>query len=308
MIIDAHTHLWGSKSWLPEWYWPLLNKFQATGFGVTIQEMERMREESWDPSGDTFVKTLDDAGVDKALACVWDAGMKVGWGDADVPIEEINQLTYEVVQKHSERLIFAVGTDPRRRNTQEIVERGIKQWGAKALKLHPAVGWYPDDRIAYPLYEMCTEAGIIVDIHTGIVGYPFKCKYAMPIYIDEVAVDFPGLTIQCTHSGHGFFMDMIAIARHRSNVVLDLAGWHPWVLHGESLSMYRTIRYMMNMVGSNRIMFASDWVGLPGTKHYAEWVKAFTQIPPEVKAAGIVFSEKEVADLLGGNAGRILGL
>jgi predicted TIM-barrel fold metal-dependent hydrolase len=304
MIIDAHCHV-SDETWYPPWFWDSLNTFVAPRYGLSYEQNLELRRKSWDPSGDTMVRSMDGAGVDKAITCVGDHGLVRE--DTVTPIEEVNRLTAEMVKRHPGRLYFAVGVDPRRKNALLIVETAVKEGGATSLKLHPATGWYPNDRMVYPLYEKCIELGIPVNFHTGPMYYPLRSKYSHPMNLDDVAVDFPELTIHCTHAGDVFFMDMVGIAKVRRNIVLDLAAWQRWLRTSRhtALSFYKTMRFIMDMVGP-RLLFASDWSGFPDPGPYRDWVKAFTEIPVWVKEAGVEFTQEELDGYLGGNALRWL--
>src|SRR5262249_32747603 len=74
----------------------------------------------------------------------------------------------------------------------------------RGFKFHPNVqAFYPNDRIAYPLYAVIEELGVPVVFHTGQTGIGagtrggggIRLKYSNPMLIDDVAADFPGLTI-----------------------------------------------------------------------------------------------------------------
>jgi predicted TIM-barrel fold metal-dependent hydrolase len=137
MIIDAHCHVSG-EAWCPSWLWDSLNTFVAPRYGLSFEENAKLRRKSCDPSGDTMVNSMNGAGVDKAIVCVADHGLVRE--EPATPIEEVNRLTYEMVKRHPDRLYFAVGADPRRKNALKIIETAVKEWGAKSLKLHPATG------------------------------------------------------------------------------------------------------------------------------------------------------------------------
>ena len=308
MIIEAHCHL-ADKTWEPPWFWDALDTFLVRRHGLRIEEMAELRRRSWDPSGDIMVNTMNKAGVDKAIVCVADHGLVDSREDAATPIEEINRRTAEMTKRHPGRLYFAAGVDPRRKNALEIVETAVREWGAVSLKLHPATGWYPNDRMVYPLYEKCVELGIPVNFHTGPWYYPLRSKYSHPMYLDDVAVDFPELTIHCTHSGDLLFMEMIGLAKVYTNIILDLAAWQGWLRASRPtvISFYKTMRFMIDIVGP-RLMFASDWGGLIEDAAYCGWVKAFTLIPDWVNEAGIEFTKEELDDYLYENALRLLKL
>ena len=296
MIFDAHVHVWGNKTWLPKWSWEMLNRLQAQRYGKSIKEMENFRDSSLDPDGNIMIDNMNRVGVDRAMICVVDYGLVIKGEDAGLPIEEINYRHYEIVKQHPDRFCLAIGVDPRRPNATEIIETGVKEWGARALKLYPPAGWYPNDRAVYPLYEKCTDLGIPVNYHTGPMASPFRSKYSHPVHFDDVAVDFPDLTLYCTHTGHGSYMEMLAIARSKANIVCDLAGWLSWIRSGESLAFYKTWRYIVNMLGSKRVVFASDTTNLRDDVEYGLWVKALQSIPEEAKRAGVKFTDEELKD------------
>ncbi|MBW1785545.1 MAG: amidohydrolase [Deltaproteobacteria bacterium] len=312
MIIDAHTHLFGSKDWWPQWVWDAVSSIQAARSGKPVEFMARHRDESFDSTGNIAIANMDRAGVDKAVVCVVDLGLAVPGEDTKISIEEINRLTCEIVKKHPDRLYFSVGVDPRRRNALEILEMGVKELGAKTVKLYPATGWSPSDRIAYPLYERCADWGVPVNFHTGPVFGPMKSKFTHPLLLDELASDFPDLGIYCTHCGHGSYMEMLAIARARTNIFCDMAAWLAWFYSGEGLEFYRTWRYITNMLGAGRMLFASDQTGPKFTPElkdeYVDWVTAVTQIPDWVRDAGITFSQEELEGYFSKNAIRLLKL
>ena len=64
----------------------------------------------------------------------------------------------------------------------------------------------------------------------------------------------------------------------------------------------------MNMLGSKRLMFASDTTNLIDDIEYAAWVKAVTSIPEEIKRAGITFSDNEMEDFFSKTSIRVLNL
>jgi Predicted metal-dependent hydrolase of the TIM-barrel fold len=68
-------------------------------------------------------------------------------------------------------------------------------------------GFFPNDRMAYPLYEAINDAGAIALFHTGQTGVGsgmpggmgMRLKYSNPMYLDDVAADFPDLKIILAH-------------------------------------------------------------------------------------------------------------
>lgn len=313
-LIDAHTHI-QLRSAMPPWYFEFWLKYLQSHFGqmsggdgkrLGEDAIRRMIDDTQNMAGEIMVGNMDMFGIAKSVVCVVDLGLH--GAEPELTIAEINEMYCDIVKKHQDRLILAVGVDPRRKNAVEVVERGVREWGARSLKLFPPAGFYPNDRAAYPLYEKCIELGIPVNFHTGFAAGPFHSKYAQPVYLDDVAADFPELIIHCTHTGYYCFMELLAIARARQNIVCDLAGWLNWTQSSQPNLFYKVLRFMMDMIGPGRIMFASDTGGLKGDPRLGAWVNAAKDIPVRAREAGIEFTDKEMADFYGGTASRILKL
>ena len=106
----------------------------------------------------------------------------------------------------------------------------------RGLKLHPPLQQFsPNDRIAYPLYEVFAEARLPVLFHTGHsgigTGMPggggMRLKYGNPMLIDDVAVDFPDLPIILAHPSFPWQDEAISVCLHKPTVYIDLSGWSP---------------------------------------------------------------------------------
>jgi len=87
--------------------------------------------------------------------------------------------------------------------------RGLISSGAiHGFKLHPPLQqFHANDHIAYPFYEVLAEARLPVTFHTGHsgigTGMPggggVRLKYANPMDVDDMAVDFPDMPIILAH-------------------------------------------------------------------------------------------------------------
>jgi predicted TIM-barrel fold metal-dependent hydrolase len=106
----------------------------------------------------------------------------------------------------------------------------------KGFKFHPTVqAFFPNDHDAYPLYEVIAEAGLPALFHTGQTGIGagmpggggLRLKYSNPIYLDDVAADFPDMPIIMAHPSVPWQDEALAVATHKPNVYIDLSGWSP---------------------------------------------------------------------------------
>jgi len=121
--------------------------------------------------------------------------------------------------------------DPAARVCELTVDHGVK-----GFKFHPSLqGFEPNDRRFYPIYEAIAAAGVPALFHTGQTGlgsglpggHGIKLRYSDPMFLDDVAADFPDLTIVMAHPAVPWVDAQIAIASHKSNCYIDLSGWSP---------------------------------------------------------------------------------
>ena len=120
-----------------------------------------------------------------------------------------NYEMLEVASDNLDVLIPFVSIDPHKgklgvREARKLIE----EYGVRGFKFHPTMqGFYPNDRMAYPLYEAINDGGAIALFHTGQTGVGsgmpggmgMRLKYSNPMYMDDVAADFPDLKIILAH-------------------------------------------------------------------------------------------------------------
>ena len=306
MIIDAHTHLM-SPNFMAKPYWDSWVRIFSALSNRPKEAIEKRLPDFWDETGELLIKDMDEAGVDQSWIAVLDHGLAKPVGEAKYSINELNRIYAEIAKKSSNRLVAFAGVDPRREGAVELLETCVKEWGMKGLKLLPAAGFYPNDENCYRLYAKADELGIPVLVHTGPETIPLYSKYCQPIYLDDVANDFPSLTVILAHAGFCWWHEALNIASTKPNVYLDLAGWQPKVQRHAVEQFYTPLRTMIDSIGPSRILFGSDWPALRLLKGgEAGWVKAFTNLPEALlKEADITFTKDEMDAILGGNAARL---
>lgn len=162
--------------------------------------------------------------------------------------------------------------------------------GFRGVKLYPTYQlFYPNDRLLYPLYAQAESLQIPVMVHTGSSVFKgSRLKYGDPIYLDDVAVDFPELNIILVHSGRGFWYERAFwLARLHANVYMEVAGLPPQNLLNYFPELERV---------ADKVLFGTDW---PGVKHIVANIEAIRALP---------ITDKAKEKILGGNAAKILGL
>jgi len=151
--------------------------------------------------------------------------------------------------------------------------RLVRDFGVKGFKFHPTMqGFYPNDRMAYDLYQAIADEGAIALFHTGQTGVGsgmrggmgMRLKYSNPMYLDDVAVDFPDMPIILAHPSFPWQEEALAVCQHKPNVYIDLSGWSPKYFP-EIL-----VRYANSML-KKKMLFGSDWPAITPDR----WLKDF---------------------------------
>ena len=143
----------------------------------------------------------------------------------------------EGAARNSDILIPFGSVDPLREKAAVVsARRLIDDYGVAGFKFHPSMqGFEPNDRRFYPLYETLANAGVPALFHTGQTGIGaglpggngVKLRYSDPMLLDDIAADFPHLTIVMAHPAVPWVDSQISIVTHKANVFLDLSGWSP---------------------------------------------------------------------------------
>ena len=210
-----------------------------------------------------------------------------------------NDYVAGIVNSHQEQFIGFATVDPWKGEAAvEELERSVQVLGLRGLKLHPIhQAFYPNDERFYPLYEKCQSLGVPLLMHSGFaaagVGMPggggLKLKYARPIPgFDDIAADFPDLTIIMAHPAWPWIEEQIAVALHKPNVYLDLSGWAPRYIPKELVREADTrLR--------DKVLFGSDFPYVPPDR----WLSDFENLPIRKEVRPKILLE---------NARRVLGL
>lgn len=161
-------------------------------------------------------------------------------------------------------------------DTLKIIENRLSENKCVGVKLYPGyISRYPNDEIYYPLFELLCKHNKVLAVHTGMLaGSSGKLKYAKPIYLDDIAVDFPQLKIIMCHFGNPFLSEAAAVMESNSNVYADLSGLIEGSFSlnafGESQKNYiKALKTWIQYVGTyDRFMFGTDWPAVNGNNYY----------------------------------------
>jgi predicted TIM-barrel fold metal-dependent hydrolase len=242
-----------------------------------------------------YIKAMDECSVEKAVILGKDYGKLGDQQQSNLP----DQQTADFVKTHPDRFIGFTAAHPDRGEKQNVerVERAVNDLGLKGIKINPHAGHYPNDERLYPIYEKATELDIPVMFHTGVKApvEGTRVKYCHPIYIDDIAVDFPGLTIIIAHAGYPWVEETILVGLYAGNVYVDISTLTQIEAVMGFDVMLPTLRKLTGSWGAQRVLFGSD-----GIFNLEETVQA-------VKKADFL-SDSDKAKIFGENAKKVLKL
>ena len=307
MIVDVHAHLMGEE--VPgKAFWDGFTRLAATQTGRSEERIRQRLPDIWDLTGEQLIADMDAAGVDTVMVMPVDWGLVPAFRESTMDIWQQHELHAEVAKKYPGRMVTFACFDPRRPNAVEMLERAVKELGMIGLKIHPAAGFFPNDRVVYPMYEKALELKIPVMVHTGPEPKPLYSRHCQPVYVDDVAADFPDLNIILAHAGlSAWWQEAAGIASVAPNVYLDISGWQV-TARLRPAEFYHILRTLISMVGAHRIMWGSDYPALRLLLSEDAWAKTITDPPAETQEQGFNFTPEEVSAIMGDNAARILRL
>ena len=191
------------------------------------------------------VAMLDEAGVDLMLISAWQAP-----GRDLISNEEVAGFVAEA----PERLVGVGSVDISRPiEAVQEVRRCVQDLGFKAIRVLP---WLcelpPTDRRFYPLYVTCVEEGVPFCTQIGHTGPLMPSEPGRPLYLDQVALDFPQLTIVGGHIGYPWTEEAIAVATKHENVYIDTSAYTAKRYPPELLRF-------MKQNGADKVLFGSNY-------------------------------------------------
>ncbi|WP_300295572.1 amidohydrolase family protein [Ferrovibrio sp.] len=193
----------------------------------------------------TTIAAMDQAGITKSLICAWEAPRH-----SMISNDEVAAF----VAQAPERLVGVGSVDiSKPMAAMREVRRCVRELGFKAIRVLPWL-WEvpPTDRRFYPVYAACCEMDVPFCTQIGHTGPLMPSEVGRPIYLDQVAIDFPELTIVGGHIGYPWTDEAIAVATKHERVYIDT-------------SAYTAERYPAALVeymkghGRRKVLFGSNY-------------------------------------------------
>jgi len=279
VAIDVHTHAWKSALQVDD---KLTESQEAMGRYFRYQPQHATVPEMAD-----YYRKLKMAFVVFTVDSQKEASRKI-----------TNEEIAELAIKNSDVAIPFASIDPHRgAEGVRAAKRLIADYRVKGFKFHPTVQeFYPNDRLAYPLYEVIAEAKLPALFHTGQTGVGagtrggggIRIKYSNPIYLDDVAADFPDMPIVLAHPSFPWQEEALSVATHKPQVFIDLSGWSPKYFPPILVQYANTLL-------KDKVMFGSDYPVISPEK----WIEEFDKLPIKPEVRPLILKQ---------NAAKLLGL
>ena len=260
MITDCHVHIH-----------PLEMIKPASLEVIRRKRAHFDRIEEYCRSPKAFLKHMDGQGIDRATLINYVAPEVIGFTTG------VNRYVADYAKEDPKRLISCGGLHPR--NTLNILADvdEILRLKIRMIKIHPPHQLlFPNDYLhgvkeLEIIYRAAEANGIPVMFHTGTSIFPHaRNRYADPIYLDDVAVDFPKMKILMAHGGRPLWMQTaFFLLRRHPNVYLDISGIPPKAL----------LKYFPRLEEiAHKTLFGTDWPG-PGVPEIKKNLDDFRALP-----------------------------
>jgi hypothetical protein len=203
----------------------------------------------------------------------------------------------EAATQHPDVLIPFVSVDPWKEQSAIDEANELIAAGARGFKFHPTTqAFFPNDERFYPLYEVIAAAKLPALFHTGQTaigtdspgGGGIRLKYSNPIYLDDVAADFPDMPIIMAHPSVPWQDEALAVALHKQQVYIDLSGWSPKYFPPQLVQYANTLL-------KHKVLYGSDYPLLTPDR----WMQDFEQAQFRDEVRPLILKE---------NAVKLLGL
>jgi uncharacterized protein len=228
MIIDCHTHL---------------NNYHDENTDALAESLEKLQ------------RSMRRNRIDVALVLT---------SYKDVPGRPSTRRVVEAIDNYKNLFVVA-GISYNAFNDAAVDElRGFLERGQiKGLKLYPGYEpFYPADPKLAPVYALAEEFDVPVMIHTGDTYNPRgKVKFAHPLHVDDVAVDYPNVKFVICHLGNPWLRDCMEVIYKNANCWADISGLVLGDFSDRFESyMRRQLQEMMIWgVNPRKVLFGTDW-------------------------------------------------
>ena len=202
------------------------------------------------------------------------------------------------------------------RKALDLMERQVKEYGAKAFKLYNVrydygepFPWRMDDRrVAYPVFEKALELGVTtIGVHKGVPLGPQPIEHTQAWDMDGAAANFPDINFVIFHVGLPFIDEICWQLVRFPNLYASIAATLNFIVRAPR-NFAENIGKLMFWCGEDKILYGGEtpiW--------HPRWaLDAFWNFEiPEDLVAGYGYPQlttQAKKKILGGNLARLMGI
>jgi predicted TIM-barrel fold metal-dependent hydrolase len=221
--------------------------------------IEKIRA-GWPP--EYMLEMMDRSKVQLSLVISLWCANGVGGEELYVAAEEMLPM----FDAHPGRFLGLVGISPIRAWSDRYygpryIERMVVEHGFKGVHMYPH--WFGiriDDPRMYPIFEKCVELDVPISFQTGQGTMRSNSRIvARPIWIDNIARDFPALRIVALHSGYPWEEELVALAINHENTFICPDVPPPRMWHSAIVEYLKEEGRFEGLNGSSKVLWATDW-------------------------------------------------
>lgn len=176
----------------------------------------------------------------------------------DYPLD----LVVEAAEKSGGRLLAAASYNPFRiEDSLDEIDQAARAGDISYVWFHPMTfGVSPNDRRCYPLYAKCNELDIAVGLQVGHSAEVLPSDHGRPMLVDDVAIDFPDLRINLSHTGWPWTGEWCSMLWRHPNVYGDISAYFPSSLDSQ------LVDFMDSAHGRTKVLFGTNGLSLTRCK------------------------------------------
>ncbi len=278
---DTYADMYGYGSANPELLNPFLPDLEGSTLENNVQTLPDLLTKVGHGGAAVMLDMLSACGIDGAV------------------VQSYDTLDHDIVAKvqnaSGERIVGLAGASPKQSDVADRITRAIVELGLKGVSVAPyANGITADDPAYYPIYAKCQELDVPVNIHASThLLRSARNDASHPSKLDQVAMDFPDLTLIAHHGGWPWVLELVSVALRHPNLYISPAGMRPrnFVKPG---SGWDALLQFGDTLLRDRVLWGSNWPMLP-IKRSLDEIDALPLRPASQEA------------WLGGNAARLFG-
>jgi predicted TIM-barrel fold metal-dependent hydrolase len=239
-VFDVHVHVQP---------WQMMN---ADALAMVVADPAHANAQDILSSPENLLRYLDENGVERVCCINYVSPDVMGFK------REVNDWIANFTRAHRDRLVAVGSVNPLHEMDVRSEIRRVLDLGIGMIKIHPPHQLFSPNAYRGELWQLaevyreCEERGVPVMVHTGTSVFPrARNVFADPMPVDDVAIDFPKLSIILAHAGRPLYGETaLFLARRHANVYIDVSGIPP-----KSLPKYFPRLAQL----SDKVLWGTDW-------------------------------------------------